>query len=307
MATFSYTHVVLYEGPGDDAPLGGPSPISGTLDDGEDDAAFDRGDVASGTASDSPEEYLGTVMIDGQPWPAFLLRSFGEVYVYMSQAPVSLPIALQIAEDEPFVCFAAGTLIATPKGDVAVETLAIGDPILTTDGRTVPVPWVGRQSKHKALTRARDFAPVRVKAGALGARVPHSDLILTGDHALIVDGLAINAAALVNGTTIAFEPMDSLPDSITYYHIETENHEEILANGAPAETFFDYAGRHAFDNHQEYLDLYGCERIIPEMRRPRISARRQLPAATAARFGIAPFGADVEADAAALMARSAVA
>jgi hypothetical protein len=69
----------------------------------------------------------------------------------------------------------------------------------------------------------------------------------------------------------------------------------------------DYIGRAHFDNHQEYLDLYGCERIIPEMRRPRISARRQLPTDLAARFGIAPFGAAVEAEFEAMMDRLAVA
>jgi hypothetical protein len=56
-------------------------------------------------------------------------------------------------EEEPFpaftattFCFLAGTLIATPTGAVPVETLAIGDPILTADGRTVPVKWLGRQT-----------------------------------------------------------------------------------------------------------------------------------------------------------------
>ncbi len=68
-----------------------------------------------------------------------------------------------------------------------------------------------------------------------------------------------------------------------------------------------YVGRGSFDNHAEYLALHGAERIIAEMPRPRISARRQLPAALAARFGIAGFGDDVEAEADALTARLAVA
>ena len=43
------------------------------------------------------------------------------------------------------------------------------------------------------------------------------------------------------------------------------------------ESVIDAAGRAAFDNCQEYLDLYGAERIIPEMDRPRISSRRLVP------------------------------
>ncbi len=45
-------------------------------------------------------------------------------------------------------------------------------------------------------------------------------------------------------------------------------------------------GRAAFDNHAEYLDLYGSERIIPEMAQPRISTARLLPDALKARLGI---------------------
>ncbi|MCP9835386.1 MULTISPECIES: Hint domain-containing protein [unclassified Cyanobium] len=227
---------------------------------------------------------------------------FGRLWITLSDIPQDPGQPWPAVDDTSIIiCFAAGTLIATPDGERMVETLAIGDLILTTDGREVPVRWMGRQTRQKLFTPERSYAPVRVRAGALAVGVPHTDLILTGDHALIIDDLAINASALVNGTTITFEPMADLADKITYWHIETEGHEEILANGAPTETFVDYVGRRSFDNHQEYLDLYGCERIIPEMTRPRVSSRRQLPAATAARFGIPRFGDDIDADFAALV------
>lgn len=185
------------------------------------------------------------------------------------------------------VCFAAGTPIATPEGERAVERLAIGDPVLTADGRIVPVTWIGRQSLHRLFTPPERFAPVRVTAGALGGGLPHSDLVLTADHALILDGLAICAGALVNGTTILRDPAESLPDQVTYYHVETEGHEVILAAGAPAETYVDYVARRAFDNHAEYLALYGAERTIPEMDLPRISAARLVPPALRARLAAA--------------------
>ncbi len=182
------------------------------------------------------------------------------------------------------VCFAAGTLIATPDGETKVEALKIGDLITCEDGRAVPVKWIGRQTVHKIFTPAERFVPVRVSAGALGNGQPHRDLVLTADHALILDGLAINASALVNDTTIAYEPIDSLPDRVTYYHIETDNHDVILANGAPAETYVDYIARRAFDNHAEYLALYGEENPIREMPLPRVSAARLVPPAIRARL-----------------------
>lgn len=173
-------------------------------------------------------------------------------------------------------CFGAGTLIATPKGETVVEALDIGDLVTTADGRTVPVKWIGRQTVQKffAGERAR---PVRVAAGALGNGLPHTDLVLTTDHALILDGFAINAGALINGTTITLDPLATLPDRVTYYHIETEAHDVILANGAAAETYIDYVGRQAFGNYGEYLALYGEERTIPEMPQPRISSARLVP------------------------------
>lgn len=178
---------------------------------------------------------------------------------------------------DDLTCFAPGTLITTPDGERAVEDLKIGDRVLTTDGRETQVLWIGRQVVSKLFTPAERFVPVRVKAGALSGGLPHTDLVLTADHALVIDGIAINAGALVNGTTIAYDPIESMPDSYTYYHVETEGHEVILANGAPAETYVDYIQRRAFSNYAEYEKLYGDERTISEMSIPRISSARLLP------------------------------
>lgn len=182
------------------------------------------------------------------------------------------------------LCFAAGTQISTPCGDVMVEDLKIGDVVLTTSGAEVPVKRIGRQTISK-LRHGPARQPVRIRAGALGPGVPQADLVVTADHGMLIDGYVINASALVNNDTIDYVPTDELEDSFTVYHVETEFHDVILANGAPAETFIDVAGREAFDNYQEYLDLYGAERIIPEMAAPRISTARLLPEAVKRRLG----------------------
>ncbi|WP_135507568.1 Hint domain-containing protein [Roseovarius aestuariivivens] len=224
----------------------------------------------------------------------------GDVFI-LSASDVSGTSVTPASTGSYTVCFAAGTLIARPDGETAVEDLEIGDLVMTADGNAVPVKWVGRQTVHKIFTPAERFEPVRVTAGALGQGLPHRDLVLTADHALILDGLAVNAGALENGTTILRESKDTLPDRVTYYHIETENHDVILANGAPAETYIDYVGRRAFDNHAEYLALYGDEPVIAEMPLPRVSSRRQLPEDLRARFGIADFADDVTAEALAFL------
>lgn len=184
------------------------------------------------------------------------------------------------------ICFAEDTRISTPQGATQVCDLRIGDLVSTADGGAVPVKWLGRQTLVPRFYGAR-AEMVRIGAGALGSGVPQRDLTVTGDHGMVIDGLVINASVLVNGSSIDWVPVAALPDRFTVYHVETEAHDVILANGAPSETFIDYLGRQHFDNHAEYTALYGEQRVISEMEMPRISSERLLPAALRARLGIA--------------------
>ena len=194
-----------------------------------------------------------------------------------------LPADIQATSFTP--CFLTGTLIETPQGTVNVEELTVGDAVCTQSGTVVEVLWVGQRTVGTFFAGPH-MQPVRIRAGALGEGLPLADLTVTADHGMVIDSYVINASALVNGDTIDFVPMDELEDSFTVYHIETENHDVILANGAPAETFVDAVARSHFDNYQEYLDLYGAERIISEMALPRISSRRLLPQVIADRLGM---------------------
>ena len=255
------------------------------------------GDIADDLVAQSYLEYRG-IATDANGTQGFLLQSTVSSSVYLL-VPAGSPVTLtgtSVAADpsdpttqwddvnaEP-ACFMDNTLIATPGGATPVNELAIGDRVMTADGRTTRVLWIGRHSVHKRFTAPELFAPVRVTAGALGNGLPERDLRLTADHALILDGLAINAGALVNGQTIAFDPLATLPERITYFHVETEGHEAILANGAPAESFIDYRSRRSFDNFAEYEALYGEERRVTEMPLPRVSAARLLPPALRARL-----------------------
>lgn len=196
---------------------------------------------------------------------------------------VTTPFSTNTLLSPTIACFAEGTRIATPDGEKAVETLAIGDRVTTQDGRAVPLLWLGRQTLVRRFA-GRRAQLVRIAAGALGN---HSDLYVTGDHGMALGGYVINAAALVNGSSIAWMPMAQTPARQVVYHVETEAHDMILANGAVAETFVDYEGRQAFDNFAEYEALYRRERMIAESPLPRIASARLLPAEIRKRFGIA--------------------
>jgi hypothetical protein len=148
-----------------------------------------------------------------------------------------------------YVCFAAGTRILTAEGEVEVERLKAGDLVATLSGRgspMKPVLWLGRRRVVLAgHPNADAIAPVRIMAGALGQGAPHRDLLVSPDHCLFLDGALVPARLLVNGTTIVAER--GLAE-VTYYHVELESHDVLLAEGAAAESWLDCDNRSWFEN-----------------------------------------------------------
>jgi len=144
------------------------------------------------------------------------------------------------------VCFAAGTLIRTMSGDVAVEKLAIGDIVVTASGEQRPIVWLGhRKVVSASLPNPRDAWPVRIAADAFGAGKPSRDLYVSPAHSICVDCVGevmIEAQLLVNGATITREPVDE----IDYWHVELETHEVLLANDLPAESYLAMRNREFF-------------------------------------------------------------
>jgi hypothetical protein len=140
-------------------------------------------------------------------------------------------------------CFALGTRILTDDGEVRVEDVLPGDRVpCQLSGRTRRVRWVGRRTVDVAAhPRPWDVAPVRVRAHAFAPGQPRRDLLLSPDHAVLVDGALIPVRYLVNGVTVAREPADS----VTYLHIELDTHDVLLAEGMPCESFLDTGNRAA--------------------------------------------------------------
>ncbi|GAA0591723.1 hypothetical protein GCM10009416_32660 [Craurococcus roseus] len=188
---------------------------------------------------------------------------------------------LEFADQTDPVCFMAGTLVATPSGERAVETLAAGDLVLTAGGGAKPVRWLGRQTVSTRFGDPLRVLPVRIAAGALGEGLPRRDLLVSADHALLVDGALVQAGALVNGTTVRREAR--VPEVFTYWHVELADHSLVLAEGVAAETFVDNVARMAFDNWAEH-GAAGSPAPLAEMALPRAKAVRQVPQATRRRL-----------------------
>lgn len=228
----------------------------------------ENGDPATLPGIATNATYLGSVMINGQAYPVISYSGDGPIVLSNQTSPTA---TLTLGADP--LCFARGTLIATPEGSVAVENLAIGDTVMTADGEVTTVRWIGRQRRHPKL--CADALPVRIAAGALGDGLPVRDLFVSPDHALLIEGCLVHAVALVNGRTIV--RMTGWSGDVEYFHIETPDHALILAEGAPAETYIDNVSREQFDNHAEYLALYPDPAPMTELDLPRICYARQLP------------------------------
>jgi autotransporter passenger strand-loop-strand repeat protein len=147
-------------------------------------------------------------------------------------------------------CYCRGTLILTPKGEVPVEALQIGDRVVTLSGKARPIVWIRRRSYSGQFVIGReDVLPVCITAGAIADNVPRRDLWISPNHALYLEGVLIEAKDLVNGVSVY---QAEAVETVEYFHLELDSHDVILAEGAAAETYIDDDNRGLFHNAQEY-------------------------------------------------------
>ncbi len=150
-------------------------------------------------------------------------------------------------------CYCAGTRILTERGEVAVEKLAVGDRVVTAHGECREIVWIGSRKldigKHAFPL---EIQPVRVRAGAFGHGLPHRDLWLSPEHAVFVDGVLIPIIRLANGANVA----QIAVERVSYFHIELESHDVLLAEGLPAESFLDCGSRSGFSNFEGFVELH---------------------------------------------------
>jgi hypothetical protein len=271
------------------------SDAAGSLADGNDDGVFDPDEALtiSLPAGDRTVVFLGVERAGeddgGIPPPGtepgsvewiVLQDGTGLIFVPLGPLPEgfawprSYRFRLDNLDRSAFlVCFLAGTRIATPGGEVAVEDLRPGDVVLTADGRAVPVLRVGRQEVATAFVGHDAALPVEIAAGALAEGVPARPLRLTPDHALLLDGVLVQAGALVNGTTVRRMAARALPARFPVVHVETPEHVALLADGAAAESYI-------ANVPDARMAWRGAAQGRPaEMAAPRALSARQVPRA----------------------------
>jgi Ca2+-binding RTX toxin-like protein len=142
-------------------------------------------------------------------------------------------------------CFTPGTLIATPKGEVPVESLKAGDKVITRDNGIQEIRWTGKKGLDWAALTANPYLrPVLIRRGSLGNGLPERDMMVSPNHRVLVANdrtalyfdeheVLVAAKHLVGAKGIL--NVESIGTS--YLHFMFDQHEVVLSDGAWTESF----------------------------------------------------------------------
>lgn len=143
------------------------------------------------------------------------------------------------------VCFLQGTMIRTPLGETRVENLKPGDLVATVDHGPLPIRWIGRREMVFTAENAH-HRPIQIKAGSLGPGYPTTDLAVSPQHRILLDGpevLFAHGAAEILAVAKGLTEMRHIrqmkgKSEARYYALMLDQHALIWANGARAESFY---------------------------------------------------------------------
>ncbi|SFL22021.1 Hint domain-containing protein [Shimia haliotis] len=244
-------------------------------------------DTGAWTAETIAGAYGGALVIDDDGvWtytalndhPAIAALNDGETLtevftVTSAGGTTTITITINGTTDPP--CFVAGTLIDTPSGPRAVETLQIGDLVLTRDAGPQRIRWVGQSTVDTRCGDTPDaLRPIRIRAHSLGQGVPDRDLLISPLHRILLTGsqaalmfgaseVLCAARHLVNGTHITQAPAGL----VRYVHLFFDCHQIVTGNGLQSESFFPgKVGLDRFEEHtrEELFQLFPELRTLPE-------------------------------------------
>jgi hypothetical protein len=148
-----------------------------------------------------------------------------------------------VTEDQT-PCFCRGVMILTPAGEAPVERLRVGDRVVTMAGEEKPITWIG-QGRRRITRPDSNARPVIVRRDALADGSPKRDLRLTRGHSLYLDGMLIPVEFLINGHSIRW---DDVARAVEFYHVELAEHDVLIADGAPTESYREDGNRELFEN-----------------------------------------------------------
>lgn len=145
------------------------------------------------------------------------------------------------------ICFSNGTYLATPDGDLPVERLGVGDTVLTADHGYQQIVWVFQKTwTVEEVEKSPNLAAVLIRRDALGPNLPSSDLRVSRQHRVLIQGaiaqrmfgakeVLVPAVALLSLPGVSCEKPKA---DVTYFHIMLSRHEVVFSNGIPTESLY---------------------------------------------------------------------
>jgi hypothetical protein len=137
--------------------------------------------------------------------------------------------------------------VRTPCGARHVANLRAGDLVVTRDRGLRPVRVVWSRTVTEAdMAADPSLAPVCLRPRAIGPMMPQRDLLVGGDHRLLIPGYRLadrpdTAAALIPAREIAGTSdaafVDRARGEMTYWNLVFDAHEVFAANGLAVESF----------------------------------------------------------------------
>lgn len=137
-------------------------------------------------------------------------------------------------------CFTLGTLIATPKGLRPVESLKVGDMILTMDQGPQPLMWTCcNPIPDHAVKENPRYRPIAIAPNALGPGRPMRTMRVSNQHRIWFRApsgreVLIPAIALLGLPGIT---RDESCDPVVYFHLFFTKHQLLLSDGVVSESF----------------------------------------------------------------------
>ena len=235
----------------------------------------------------NPVNVWDVTVTDDGAGNALLTFPNGETLVLIGVAPTSIDEASEL-NSAGVICFAEGTLIRTPRGEVPVEALKCGDRVETMDNGAQPIVWAGKRVLGPSeLDANSSLKPIRVPTGLFGN---HAQLFVSPQHGILLDescGAPGQQLARARHLAEAKGPVRVAHGKrrVSYFHLMFDAHQIVWANGAPCESFypgpsalqmFDTSSRREVCDIVEGLDRLPVSEVYGDRVRPFLKRKEVL-------------------------------
>ncbi|MEO0773115.1 MAG: Hint domain-containing protein [Pseudomonadota bacterium] len=274
---------VITGGAGNDVIDGGAGADTISGGDDADTIVAGAGDVIDGGEGGTDNDTLivndlgATIVYDGSnPENGTVTFSDGSTATFTNIENVVIP------------CFTPGSLIATPKGPVAIETLQQGDLVHTRDHGPQEVRWIGRKVlTGRDLDDAPHLQPILIRKDSIAPSVPDRDMYVSPQHRMLIENSATQLwlgeeEVLVRAKHMTHKPGVAQVNAgagVTYIHAMLDCHEVVLVDNAWTESFQPgdmITGEEAGDSFDELVELFpdlATEQGRAEYQAARLSAK----------------------------------